>query len=198
MSAMLRTVAMALIAVAVHCVGCAPPQTHEALVYDGGIVTGELIRGKDRYRVVAIERWESEMTRATTIQLADGVQVPLTTVDTEFLLRRGRVMRQRLGGGEGFDLIETPKTFDPAVHYAVIVGPLPYGPFFRFDVIDGKPSTMGAEWVAEFARDGSLLRPGAIFIDRQGERHTLPFTMESAEALWGEPQAIARYRAGNR
>lgn len=176
---------------------CGPANNHETLLFDGGSVSGDLARSPALYSAVAIERLDGAMAAATIIRLADGVPVSMAQVTPEFLLRRGRVFIPRGGEGEGFETVNGLSTFDAARDYFVIIGPTPNGPYYRFDVKGGKPVTFGTEWPGGFLADGKSLPPGPVFIDRAGERHELPLTLESVKAIWGEPASIERSRVGN-
>lgn len=179
-------------------VACGPSANREALIFDGGSVSGSLARSPARYSAVAIERLDGEMAKATTIQLADSVRVSMAQVTPEFLLKRGRVFVPRGGEGGGFDAVQGLSSFDPTREYFVIVGPPPHGPFYRFDVKGGKPVTFGTEWPGGFLEDGKTLPPGPVFVDRKGTPHELPLTLEAVESIWGVPVAKERLRSEGR
>jgi len=174
------------------------PAREELARYDGGSVGGPLERSSDHFIGVAVERMDSPMAERTTIRLGDGVPVSMTHVTPEFLLARGRVFVPRdpppaKGSDESrFEQLQGLRAFDPAKTYVVIIGPVPQGPFYRFDVKEGRAHRFGTAWPGGFLDDGETLRPAPVFIDSKGIAHEMPFSIEVVKQIWGEPRSIDR------
>ena len=203
----------AAIALVAFVAGCTAPPRFEAMEYDGGLVLGDLQRGPARFTLVSVDRMDSPMAKATTIRLFDGVPVKLSQATPEFLLKRGRVFVPRGSAGAGvpgatgadeaasggrdepaFTELQGLSSFDPQRVYFVIVGPMPNGPFYRFDVQNGQAVRFGSEWPGGLLDDGTTLRPGAIFIDSRGADHEMPLTRDDVEAVWGAPVRTLKVR----
>lgn len=189
--------------------GCtATPPRYEVMEYDGGMVIGDLQRGPARFTVVSIADMASPMAKATTIRLFDGVPVSMAQVTPEFLLARGRVFVPRRGEGaagatpdrdeSAFREVAGLSSFDPDRIYFVIVGPAPDGPFYRFDVMNGRAVRFGTQWPGGFVDDGKTLMPGAVFVDSRGGDHEMPLTRADVEEIWGAPLRTLRVRPPER
>lgn len=182
--------------------GCGAPATREVLVYEGGSVGGPLFRSPERYTAVGIERMDGPMAANTRIKLNDGVTVTMAQATPEFLLARGRIFVPRVAAADAsagaapapgesrFEQISGLARFEPERDYIVIIGPVPRGPFYRFDVKGGRAIRFGTEWPGGFLDDGVTLRPAPVFVDGTGVAHEIPFDLETARIIWGPPTRI--------
>lgn len=175
--------------------GCKSPNA-EIVRFDGGSVGGPLFRGPNRFTAVGLERLDGDMAARTTIRLADGVPVRVTQATPEFLLARGLIFAQDAAGTPIGDPIPGVTRFDRDKNYVVIIGPEPNGPFYRFDVHDGKAVRFGAEWLGGFLSDGVTLRPAPVFVDGAGAAHEMPFNIDTVKMIWGEPESVEQVQVG--
>ncbi|MBM4113325.1 MAG: hypothetical protein FJ253_08120 [Phycisphaerae bacterium] len=168
---------------------CTAPNV-EIAFYDGGSIGGPLYRAPNTYTTVAIHELDGTMASNTTIRLTDGVPVPVTKATPDFLLARGRVFLPTMTGEPGLQPVVGLTRFDPSKVYIVIVGPVPNGPYYRFDVEGGRAVRFGADWPGGFIDDEGTLMPAPVFVDASGAAHELPLDLATAQMIWGPPSRV--------
>ena len=175
--------------------------------YQGGNIAGDLgPDGEPRYEfyVIMMDGPALEMMKRTTIIIPGLGAIPLSQIDTDFLLEHGELLpRFKAAANDDDNTMPIRDTspftgFEAGRSYKVKV---PKGATddqlrYYFEVVDRKvwrTSTMrvpGEEWDAKYEQWHWKPVGKGVFRAPDGSDISMPMTQEQAISIWGKPEKV--------